>query len=308
MALSFGRKKGEAANEATNSPAPAQANTAQTKTGTEEPIDESWFETFSDEATANPTVSASATASPLSSAPSSDFSTSSLAPEPDFSVFDTDVPEDLGDFGTKIDLPSQTSAPASSSSLEMPSSGTTPFDLPAATTAAPAADKPVKKGGGLKKVLPVLLALLIVGGGGAFWYSQRPGNPDESDDGAAMTPPSVPAGAPAPAPSAPPSSAPPSSDPPAATDPIPPAPGASPPGAKSPPPKPAGAKPVAAKPDDSPIKPQLKALWNEGLKLRNQNKIAAAKAKWGAAVRLARSKPGNEKSADMIQQAINKLK
>ncbi len=130
---------------------------------------------------------------------------------------------------------------------------------------------PAKKGGGLKKVVPVLLVLIIVGGGGAFWYSQQAGG--EDNDGEAAT-----------------------------TQPI---------GATRTDSAPTTARPTTAPPlaqADLQVKAQLKKLWDEGLALRKQNKNAAAKAKWGAAVRLARSKPGYEKSADMIQQAIDKLK
>ncbi len=285
MALSFGRKKGEATNEADNptsngthgaKPA-APANSVRSGAGRgDEAIDESWFDTLAEEAAANPLPSTPAT-------PQSNFSVPASAPEPDFSVFDTDDAEDFGDFGTQVDIPEPTAAsPANSSVFVDPalsgapsSDASTPFDLPPVT--APAADAPAKKGGGLKKVLPALLVLIIVGGGGAFWMSQK-GSNDEDDGGLSGS-----SGMPMTQPT-----------------------GAMPTGAA-----PTGAAPATSPPSasaDPKVKAQLKKLWDEGLALRKENKIAAAKAKWGAAVRLARSHPGNEKSADMIQQAIDKLK
>ena len=275
MALSFGRKKGEATDEANNSttsngthdtspPAPARATPSG---AADEGLDESWFDTLESEAAANPLP-------PTPAAPKLDFVAPSPAPEPNFSVFSAvDEPEDFGDFGTQVDIPAQ---PASSNNdvfvdpapSARAAGASTPFDSPPVAAATPI---PTKKGGGLKKVVPVLLVLIIVGGGGAFWYSQQAGG--EDNDGEAAT-----------------------------TQPI----GATRTGSA-----PTTARPTAAPPlaqADLQVKAQLKKLWDEGLALRKQNKNAAAKAKWGAAVRLARSKPGYEKSADMIQQAIDKLK
>ena len=291
MALSFGRKKGEAANEAdattadvTNAdaingvsnatpaaaPAPARQPNAKAanSANAEEGVDESWFDTLAEEAAANPLPPA---------APPPNFSVPSATPEPDFSVFSTEEPEDFGDFGKQVDIPAASGAfvaPASNVNAP-PASNATPFDgkiadSPATTSA--------KKDGGLKKMLPILLVLLIVGGGGYFWYAQQSGQGDGDEI------------RPQPTKVMPTSSAPTSAAPTGSATSV--APATAPPSAQ----------------DDPATKAQLKKLWNEGLMLRKQNKNAAAKAKWGAAVRLARSKPGHEKSADMIQQAIDKVK
>ncbi len=286
MALSFGRKKGEATNEedqstsqganGANAPAPNRSGARPV----EEAIDESWFDAMAEEAAANP-LPATPTAA------QADFSVPPSAPQADFSVFSTDEPEDFGDFGTQVDIPAQaTASPMNSSVFVDPAgSGTssagasTPFDM--SPNASPPSESPKKEGGGLKKILPVLLVLIIVGGGGAFWYSQQP-HDEENAGAAAITPATgaMPTGA---APT-----------------------GAAPTGAA-----PTGVAPITASSGVQPnpaVKAQLKKLWDEGLILRKQKNDVAAKAKWGAAVRLARSKPGFEKSAAMIQQAIDKIK
>lgn len=289
MALSFGRKKGEATNEANNSPSgansgaqtPMSPNAASSKTSSvDEALDESWFDTLAEEAAANPLPTTSADPAPAFSVPASN-------PAPDFSVFSTEEPDDFGDLGTKVDIPSQPATATGGAFVDLPTNSSpsagaaTPFDLPPVVSHA--ADQPAKKSGGLKKLLPVLLVLLIVGGGGAFWYSQQPTGEEEGSEIPPVTGTinTQPTGAPA-------TSAPPV--------------GTAPSGAAS-----TGGAPATAKADPK-VKAQLKQLWNEGLMLRKQNKMAAAKAKWGAAVRLARSKPGHEKSAEMIQQALDKLK
>ena len=281
MALSFGRKKGEATNEAENtkiSNAPARVAGSG---ATEEAIDESWFDTLAEEAAANPLPATPAAAAPNFSVPNS-------APQPDFSVFSTEEEtDDFDDFGTNVEIPTHPTAAVTDSGVFVDPSASnppavassTPFDTPPSV----AVPEPAKKGGGLKKALPILLVLLIVGGGGAFWMSQNQSN--EEDNGVATT----------------------AVAPPSITQPT----GAAPTGASAPGVAPTTAQPATAPPAgqaDPKVKAQLKKLWDEGLALRKQNKIPATKAKWGAAVRLARSKPGYEKSADMIQQAIDKLK
>jgi hypothetical protein len=317
MALSFGRKKGQAAGEADNATSSDSGATSEAgvaaqphpTTGrvrgnaTEESIDESWFETFSEEAATQNTTSVA-----------SDFSVAPTTPQPQFSAYNTqnqDAPDEFGDFGSHVNLPpaqaaranSQT-APDSSVSVA-PSTGapsddsTTPFDTnSAATETAPAKES---KGGGLKKLLPVLAVLLVLGGGGAFWMLQQ-GESEEDMSELQSTPPAQAITQPT---SGIPTGAPPAVGAPTGGSTGAPT-GAAPTGIK-----PAGAKPVtsnSAALGDPKTKMQLKKLWNEGLALRKQNKTAAAKAKWNEAVKLARSKAGHEKSAGMIQQAIDKLK
>ncbi|HEY0072996.1 MAG TPA: hypothetical protein VGB77_02765 [Abditibacteriaceae bacterium] len=319
MALSFGRKKGQAAGEADN-PNPdsgatseagveAQPNstTGRARNATEEPIDESWFETFSEEA-ATQAASAQSAPVPNASAAAPDFSVAPTTPQPQFSAYNTqneDAPDEFGDFGSHVNLPPAQAARANSqTALDSgafvdPSTGAlsndsaTPFDTSsAATETAPPKES---KGGGLKKLLPVLAVLLVLGGGGAFWYSQQGENEEELTELPAMTQPTGGGSTGAP----PTTGAPTGSSTGAPT-------GAAPTGSK-----PTGAKPVtpnSAASGDPKTKMQLKKLWNDGLALRKQNKTAAAKAKWNEAVKLARSKAGHEKSAGMIQQAIDKLK
>ena len=324
MALSFGRKKDKSAGEpeilansedaVINDGGAAQPISASTSRGTgntsEEPIDESWFESFAAEA-ATQNASAPSTAT--------DFSVAPATPQPQFSAYDTkgdDAADDFGGVGSNVNIPSansaqaNTPAPLDNSAFVDPVSGalssdsTTSFD---STSAADATEAPKKKNGGLKKLLPVLAVLLVLGGGGAFWMSQQnSGEEDTSGFPLSTTSPI----------STQPASATPATAPPAATAlgsgaPTAGAPTAGPPTAGAPTvASPADTKPSAASgaQGDPKIKAQLKKLWNEGLTLRKQNKTAAAKAKWNQAVKLARSKPGYATSAGMIQQAIDKLK
>jgi hypothetical protein len=315
MALSFGRKKGQAAGEADNlnsesgatseAGVAAQPNTTgRARNATEEPIDESWFETFSEEA-ATQAASTQSAPVPDASVAAPDFSVAPTTPQPQFAAYNTQneaAQDDFGDFGSHVNLPPAQPARANSqTALDSgafvdPSSGAassdsaTPFDTSsAATETAPPKES---KGGGLKKLLPVLAVLLVLGGGGAFWYSQQ----GESDEDMTEFPTAT---------SAPPITQPTGAMPTGST------PTGAPTAAAPTGSKPTGAKPVTPNPaasGDPKTKAQLKKLWNEGLALRKQNKTAAAKARWNEAVRLARSKAGHEKSAGMIQQAIDKLK
>lgn len=296
MALSFGRKKGEdaAANTASNGNGQKPATNTPGET-----FDDSWFETASDAGAATP--AAAIPSAYASSAPSTDA---------DFTVFDNqnkpaeDDFSDFGDFGANT-TPAASAPAAPASSLNTGAfvdpafgdSGGTPFDTTTSAATDTGAEAPAKKGG-LKKLLPILAVLLIVGGGGAFWMSQQAGSTD--DEGTVTLPAATtPDGAVAPVP---PSSQP---IPPLPAGGRPPA-GAPAPGGAPGAPLPPSAPPAGAQPDA--VKARLKKMWDEGLALRKQNKMADARAKWTAAVKLARSKPQYAKSADMIQSAINKLK
>jgi hypothetical protein len=327
MALSFGRKKGQAAGEADNSTSSDSGATSEAgvaaqphpTTGRvrgntpEDSIDESWFETFSEEA-ATQAASTQSAPVPHASAAAPDFSVAPTTPQPQFSAYNTqneDAPDEFGDFGSHVNLPPAQAARANSqtapdsgvvvdASTGAPSNDSaTPFDTSsAATEMAPLKES---KGSGLKKLLPVLAVLLVLGGGGAFWMLQG----GESDEELTELPLSTPVPAMTQPTGAMPTGAAPATGAPTGGSTGAPT-GAAPTGSK-----PTGAKPVtpnSAASGDPKTKVQLKKLWNEGLALRKQNKTAAAKAKWNEAVKLARSKAGHEKSAGMIQQAIDKLK
>ena len=301
MALSFGKgKKGDAA-----------PNAASGGAG-EEALDESWFETaFEEEGNAPAAPAAAAPASPPMATDA----------EPDFDIFAEldspprgpasspmtaafDLPEAAPPAATPFaGVPFDTSDPAG----EMPLPHA-PFAEPDATpfdAAAPEAT--AKPKGGLKKLLPVLGLLIVVGGGAFFWYSQQVGGTDATEGEVSLSPSTsqAPPGAatqPGAQPGAAPGAMPPSMPPGGAPGGAKPAPGKPAPG------KPAPGKPVAAATPESRIMHDIGKLWFEGANAKHAGKKALALKKWRAAIKLARSKPGHETSAKMIQEAIDKYK
>jgi len=309
MALSFGKgKKGDAASNPTNG--------ARGGAG-EEILDESWFETAFEEEAGAPDAPAAA-AAPASQPMAADD-------EPNFDIFaDLEAPSRpsaaapapapaTAAFGIPDTAPMATTPFASDEftsaepSLTHYAPDATPFDV-ASPGAGAEAEAPAKAKGGLKKLLPVLGLLIVVGGGGFFWYSQQGSGTDESEG--TVSPPhgmgaeghgmGVEFGSTRPGtqlgdhPGAMPPSVPPSGAHPAK-----PAPGTKPP-------KPGKLAPVAA--PESPIQHDIGKLWFEGANAKHAGNKALALKKWRDAIKLARSKPGHEQSATMIQQAIDKLK
>ena len=271
MALSFGRGKQGDTNEA----GPAPSGDAEVAASTEG-LDESWFETALEEEAAGAPVSPFA-APPVPSA--------YVAPEEE-SASDFDIFAELEAPPSRPTAHAQSpasfdmadlapiAAPPASAAFGVDS---TPFDNAASN--APAV--PAKAKGGLKKVLPALALVAVLGGGAYFWISMRDTGSEEGDSMSA---------APRPAPK-----------------PIAPAPVA----------KPTIAKPTAAKPSvtapapaatETPIKHDIGKLWFEGANALHAGNKALARKKWHEAVKLAKSKPGYEQSAKMVQDALDKLK